>query len=510
MSVSSTTTDKAQVAVQLRGLSRSFGATRAMTDVTLDVRAGEVLAMVGANGAGKSTLNKVLCGVVAPDEGEILIDGVAVELSDPLDAQGHGIQAVHQRAEDWTVPGLTVAENLTLDRLARGDGGWRFSPRRTEQRAAAIAETLAMQLPVGRLGDDVSRLGVHDRQMIALARAVSLEPRLLILDEPTSALSAAEANRLFEVVLSLREQGVAILYVSHRLGEVDALADRVGVMRDGRLVEVFERPFTRGAVVSAMLGQVAAEISHEEQVGDRVRVSLRGAQVFADSRPFDLDLRAGEITGITGLIGAGKTEMVGALFGLRPLVAGEVTLDSEPLKVGEPGDAIARGVYYVPEDRHGQALVNDWSVRANMTLPFLSRLGRGAMTDIGQERRRTREIIDTLGIKAEGPEAPIASLSGGNQQKVVVGRWLWPDGRVLILDEPFRGVDIGARRDIARRVRDVGEEMVVIVVSADIDEIFEVADRVLVMTEGTVVDDMRLSEADRGRLVTAMAGGGVR
>jgi simple sugar transport system ATP-binding protein len=489
------------VTVALHEVAKSFGSTQALRGVSLELAEGEVLAVVGANGAGKSTLNKILSGALTPDSGDVLVDGEAVRFGTPIDARRAGVETVHQHASDWTIPGMSTAENLVLDRLASGEDGPWASPRRLLPRARAVAEGLGLRLSNAALLDDVTRLGVSDRQLIAVARSLSRAPRLLILDEPTSALSATEAERLFTIVRSLREQGVAILYVSHRLGEVEALADRVAVMRDGRLEAIFQRPLQKGQIIEAMLGELADDIARPSaRTGTKTVVRFESARVFADSEPFDLELRQGEVLGLTGLIGAGKSELLGALFGLRPLAEGRILLDGVEIRPRHPAEAISLGVHLVPEDRAAQALIPGWSVRANATLALVRRF----FTRVRDERKRTVELIRDLGVSTAGPEAPIESLSGGNQQKVVVGRWLLKPARVLALDEPFRGVDLGARRDIAEKVRELAADGAVVVASADVDEVLEVADRIVVLSHGGVVRDVPAAEADREELTLAM------
>jgi len=487
------------VGVALQDVAKAFGSTQALRGVSLEPAAGEVLAVVGANGAGKSTLNKILSGALAPDRGSVLVEGEPVRFGGPLAARRAGVETVHQHAGEWTIPGLSTAENLVLDRLASGEDGPWASPRRVLPRARAVAEGLGLRLSNAALLDDVSRLGVSERQLIAVARSLSRSPRLLILDEPTSALSAAETEQLFGIVRSLREQGVAILYVSHRLSEVEALADRVAVLREGRLEAVFERPLQPTRIVEAMLGELAGDVARPSaHPGGRAVVRFSGARVFADSERFDLELRAGEVLGLTGLIGAGKSELLGALFGVRPLAAGRIELDGNEIRPRHPAEAIALGVHLVPEDRAAQALIPGWSVRANATLALVRRF----FTRIGLERKRTNELIRDLDVASAGPEAPIESLSGGNQQKVVVGRWLLKPARVLALDEPFRGVDLGARADIAAKIRE--QDGAVIVASADVDEVLEVADRIVVLSHGAVVRDVPAASADREALTLAM------
>ena len=496
--------------VAVRDVVKTFGATRALDGITLDLRSGELLALAGANGAGKSTLIKVLSGVVAPDAGSVLIDGAEVALHAPLDAQRAGVETVHQHAGDWTIPGLSVAENLLLDRLSRAEGGRWLARRRMVRDARAVAARVGLELSDAALHEDAAVLSVSERQLVALARALARRPRLLILDEPTSTLSAVEAERLFTILRRLRDDGASILYVSHRLGEFEQLADRVAILRDGRLRAVLERPFTAAEVIEHMLGGelLAIADSSERSAGPDAHEVLRLEQVriVDGGAPVDMTVRAGEVLGLGGAIGAGKSELLHGLFGERRLAGGRVLLDGAPLAARHPAEAIRRGVHLVPEDRAGMALLPGWSVRENATLAFLSAFGRSGLTRPRRERDRTREMIATLGVRAPGSESPIESLSGGNQQKVVLGRWLWRTPRVLLLDEPFRGVDVGARRDIVVEIRRRAADSAVIVASSDLDELLEVADRIVMLDAARVVADVPVGKADRAGLTLAMSG----
>lgn len=491
--------------ISLRHLRKAFGATCALDDVSLDLYPGEVFALVGANGAGKSTLIKVLSGVYPDYEGEIAVGGVVERMRDPIEAQRRGILTVHQRIDEGLVPGLSTAENLTLDKLADGSTGAWYSIRRAEGDGREVARRMGLQLSRSALQADVRYLNVSDRQMVILARALSRFPRLLILDEPTAALSKVEADRLFQAVRLLKSRGVTVLYISHRLGEVEALADRIGVLRDGRLRALSTRPFSRTAIVETMLGKaVASELEHKEQRGEEEVLRLEGVRIDSGSPPIDLSIYRGEVIGITGLIGAGKSELLYGLAGVRPYAAGRVLLQRRPIAPQHPFHAVRAGIYLVPEDRSSQALIPEWSVKANLSLPFLRGIARLGFIRSRAEQRRARALVRELGIVCAGPEADIASLSGGNQQKVVIARWLWQRGRLLLLDEPFRGVDIGARRDISQKVRELASELAVVVASSDVDEILEVADRILVMANRGLVMDTRISATDRNRIVAAM------
>ncbi|MEH0523366.1 sugar ABC transporter ATP-binding protein [Streptomyces stelliscabiei] len=496
-------------AVRLRDISKAFGGKPVLASVSLDIAPGSVVALLGANGAGKSTLIKILSGVHADHGGEVLVDGVPVALHSPLAARQLGIQTVHQRIGEGVVPGLTVAENLVFEELAQSRGNPFLNGGRLLARAREIQAGLGLDWTDAVLKQDVTELGISDRQLLILARALATRPRLLILDEPTSALSAAEAERLLALVERMRDDGIAVLYVSHRLGEIDALADRLVVLRDGRLTEDQARPFDWDAALRAMLAQ-----AHETTTARPVRkgeqqdvvLALKGVRLFEGRTPLDLDVRAGEVTGVVGLLGAGKTELARGLFGAEPFTTGTVALDGRPYAPRRPADAIRGGVHLVPEDRHADALVPGWSVARNISLPFLKSLSRLGLMNTARENALGRDTIAALGVVTRDEHSTVEELSGGNQQKVVVGRWLAETPRVLILDEPFRGVDIGARRDIGRRARALAAEgAAVLVLSADVDEVLEVADRVVVLAAGEIHLDAYGEDAERDRVIQTIS-----
>ncbi|MFD4506162.1 sugar ABC transporter ATP-binding protein [Streptomyces sp. NPDC058457] len=497
-------------AVSLTDVSMAFGGRTVLAGVSLDIAPGSVVALLGANGAGKSTLIKILSGVHAGHGGEVRVAGEPVALQSPHEARQLGIQTVHQRIGEGIVPGLGVAENLVFEELAQRRGNPFLSGGRTLARAREIQAGLGLDWSDAVLRQDVTELGISDRQLLVLARALATRPRLLVLDEPTSALSAAEAERLFALVAKMRDDGIAVLYVSHRLGEIDALADRLVVLRDGRLTEDQARPFDWDAALRAMLAQThEARTARPTREGDQggTVLSLRGVQLFDGSAPLDLDLRTGEVTGVVGLLGAGKTELARGLFGAEPFRTGTVALDGRAYAPRRPADAIRAGVHLVPEDRHADALVPGWSVAQNISLPFLRSLSLAGLVNRSREDALGRATIDALGVVARDEHSTVEELSGGNQQKVVVGRWLAETPRVLILDEPFRGVDIGARRDIGRRARTLAAEgAAVLVLSADVDEILEIADRVVVLAAGEVHLDAYGEEAERDRVIQTIAG----
>jgi simple sugar transport system ATP-binding protein len=491
----------------------AFGGKTVLASVTLDIAPGSVTALLGANGAGKSTLIKILSGVHTDHGGQVRVAGEPAALRSPLAARQLGIQTVHQRIGEGIVPGLSVAENLVFEELAQARGNPFLNRRRVLARAREIQAGLDLGWSDSVLRRDVSELGISDRQLLILARALATRPRLLILDEPTSALSATEAERLFVLVEKMRDDGIAVLYVSHRLGEIDALADRLVVLRDGRLTEDQAKPFDWDSALRAMLRGRPARQAQEATTARPVRegaegevaLSLRGVQLF-EGRSLDLDLRTGEVTGMVGLLGAGKTELARGLFGAEPFAAGSVHLDGAPYAPKRPSDAIRKRVHLVPEDRHADALVPGWSLAQNISLPFLKSLSTTGLVNTAKEDALGRRTIEALGVVARDEHSTVEELSGGNQQKVVVGRWLAETPRVLILDEPFRGVDIGARRDIGRRARALAAEgAAVLVLSADVDEVLEIADRVVVLAAGEIHLDAYGEGAERDRVIQTIS-----
>lgn len=494
--------------LELDGITMSFGANQVLKGVTLRLQTGRVTALLGANGAGKSTLIKVLSGVYADHGGQVRVAGQDVTMESPLAAARNGIQTVHQRIDENIVPGLTVAENLVFEEIIRGDIPKVRSLRRLLPRAREIAGTLGLEWSDATLCKDVFELGIADSQMLLLARALSQRPRVLVLDEPTSTLSTGEVERLFTLVRRLRSEGVAILYVSHRLSEIHTLADDLVVLRDGRIHNRQQAPFDMAAAVRSMLGESVLAQTHDlaEQRGDKVAVELCGVQLLRRSEPIDLALRYGEVTGIVGLIGAGKSELARGIFGADRLLSGTMRLDGRPYAPRRTQDAVRKGIFLVPENRAAEAMLPGWSLTWTSTLPFLGVVSRLGVLRGAAEQRTGRAVLEDFGVVATGPDQSVDSLSGGNQQKVVIGRWMHAGPRVLLLDEPFRGVDIGARGDISRRAREqAADGACVVVLSSDVEEIREIADRVLVMVEGRVRLDSYTTEVGNDAIVTSMS-----
>ena len=501
--------DARTAVVSLSGVSFSYGSNVVLRDVNLEFAAGSITALLGANGAGKSTLIKALSGANPKYSGSISIAGQAVTLSSPTAARHLGISAVHQKVADGIVPGLTVAENVLLDDLAGGLRGLLRNRRRDFAEARAALALLGLDWSDRVLSQDARDLRISDAQLVTLARALRSTPQLLILDEPTSALTSAEADRLFDVLRALRSDGLAIVYVSHRFGEIEALADSVVVLRDGTVQSHTERPFAWHDILHDMLGRATELSQKREQTdrGDSVVARVSDVQLFAESAPVTLDIRGGEVLGILGLIGAGKTELAEILAGLAQPLAGSLELDGERYAPRRPSDALGRGVVLVPEDRQHQAILPGWSVAHNVSVPFLadsSRFGtlRGAL-----ENERARAVVADLDVVTESIDTPIDDLSGGNQQKVIVGRWLSADPRLAVLDEPFRGVDIAARRGIGDRLTQLARSgSAAVVLSSDVDEILEVSDRIVVLVSGSIALDGYSDTLDRATIVEAFLG----
>ncbi len=497
-----------ETAVALTDVSMAFGTNQVLAGVSLAVRPGSVVALIGANGAGKSTLIKILAGVYPRHAGEIRIDGRPVHISSPRVARELGIHTVHQRIADGVVPGLSIAENLVFDELSRPSFGSLFSLRKVLPRAREVAARLQLDWTDATLRKDVFELGVADQQLLLLARALDQQPRMLVLDEPTSALSMAEVDRLFAVIRQLRESGVAVLYVSHHLAEIETLADALVVLRDGRIHLEQVRPFSWNEVVRAMLGEqvMRDEATLVERHGTEVALRLRGVSLRPGSGPLDLDFRAGEVTGVIGLLGAGKSELARGMFGAARFSNGRMELEGRAFAPRSPVDAVRRGVYLVPEDRTAEALFPGWSIARTASLPFLASIAPGGVVRRGAEGRRGRWVIDELEVVATGEQHVMDELSGGNQQRVVVGRWLAGQPKVLILDEPFRGVDIGARAGIGRKLRALTQKgAAVIVTSSDVDEILECADRILVLGNGVVRADTYAGATNRDQIIERMS-----
>jgi len=471
--------------LRAEGISKSYSGVEALRDVSLDLRAGEVHAIVGENGAGKSTLIRILTGAVQPDSGTLSIDGAPVHHHGPLAARELGMADMYQ--QPTLFPHLTVAENLALG-LERGSR-WRPIDWRARRRAARVLlERTGAAIDPDR---PASELSMAEQQLVEIARALGSEARIVIMDEPTAALPADQVVRLAAAIRELRARGAGVLYITHRLDEVFDLADRITVLRDGRRIDT--RPtgeMDRSSLISLMVGrEMSAIYSHEPHVQAREALEVHGVTCErAGVRDVTFTVRAGEIVGLAGLVGAGRTELARTLFGLTPPDRGEIRIDGVPVVPRTPRDAIDHGMAYLPEDRRRHGVIGTMPVRSNVTLASLAGLAeRLAVLSRGRERAAADRYVKDLGIRPASIEAPVSSLSGGNQQKVALARWLLTNPRVLILDEPTQGVDVGAKADVHREMdRLASEGVAILMISSDLQEVLAMSDRVIVMRRGTV------------------------
>jgi simple sugar transport system ATP-binding protein len=494
----------ADAVFRIAGLRKSFGPNQVLSGVGLELRPGEVTVLMGANGAGKSTLVKVMSGVHLPDGGEMTLDGQPFAPKSPAEAIRAGVVTVHQNINDGVVAALDVATNLTLDRLSGAGSPLFFNPRRVQREARAVAERMGLDVD---LKASIADLSLADRQMVAIARAMAHEPKVLILDEPTSSLSSAEAGRLFSLIDRLRADGVAILYISHRMSDIRRLADRIVSLRDGAIAGVFETaPLDYEGAVNAMLGRAVHQGTIETRAAGGTVLATDGLVIAEGAQPISLALGDGELVAITGLIGVGKTALAETLFGLRRPLAGTMTLDGRAYQPHSPRQAIEAGVFLVAKDRAENGIVGGFNVYENMSLPFLRRISAFGVSRRRAERAMARQQIDELGIVCRSEKDELPTLSGGNQQKVMVARWMTQPARLMMLDEPFQGVDIAARRDIAAKLRAKAQGRATLIFVTELDEALETADRILVMSEHTIVGEHRNGSIDMDGLLAEVAG----
>ncbi|GAB3001598.1 sugar ABC transporter ATP-binding protein [Saccharothrix stipae] len=487
--------------LSVRGVVKRFPGVTALGGVDFDVRAGEVHCLLGQNGAGKSTLIKVLSGAHRPDDGEIRWQGEVVSFDNPTAAMRSGVAAIYQELD--LVAGLSVADNVFLGHELSKAGFTRRAE--VHRRTRALLDRLGHpDIPPDR---DVGRLSAANQQIVSMARALSRDGRLLIMDEPSAVLDQDEVRTLFRVIRELTAQGVAIVYISHRMEEIREIGDRVTVLKDGRTVATgLPARETRTAdLIRLMTGRdVAYDFPPREPVDPTAPEVLvvRGLAAGGRFSGVDLTVRAGEVVGLAGLVGSGRSEILEAVYGARKSTAGTVEVDGRRLRRGSVGAAVRAGVGLCPEERKSQGLLLDQSVYRNITVSTLSAFSRFGFLDNGAERARSRELTTALDVRPPGVDRAVRTLSGGNQQKVVLARWLLRECRVLLLDEPTRGVDVGARSEIYELIRDLSARGVaVVVVSSEVEEVLGLADRVLVVREGRVVHEGPAREIDESRVL---------
>ena len=490
-------------AVRFEGVSKRFPGAQALTDVSFEIAAGACHALCGENGAGKSTLGKIIAGIHQPDGGRLLINGSEVHFASPRDALAAGVGMVHQ--ELAFCDNLSVAENLTLSDLpARGAIVDRNAMRRRAE--AMLAET-GTELDVTR---EFGKLAIGQRQMVQIAAAVGGGARIIVFDEPTSSLSQAEAERLFALIERLKARGVTCIYVSHRMPEIFRLCDAVTVLRDGRHVATrATSSLSESDLVQMMIGRPLAEYFGRHStsgVGDEV-LRVEGLTVPGKFEDVSFSVRAGEIVGLAGLMGAGRSEVASALFGIEHPSRGRIVLRGTPVRVRNPAHAIALGIGYVPEDRKRQGLVLSASGLHNTSLPILRRLSRLRWIRRARERSVAREYFDRLRVRTPSLDATVAGLSGGNQQKIVLAKWLAASSQFLILDEPTRGVDVGAKAEIHALVGELASRgTAILVISSELPEVISLSDRIVVLRNGRLAGELPRREATEDSVLRLMAG----
>jgi rhamnose transport system ATP-binding protein len=487
----------------MRVVAKHFGGVQALRGVDFQLFPGEVHALLGENGAGKSTLVKILGGIYKPDAGVVKIGGEAIEMRSPTQAQALGIAVVQQ--EPKLFPDLDVAENVFMGRHPRDRFGridWKRMYREVDALLASLDVPLSSHTPV-------QGLSIAEQQLVEIAKALSIQARVLVLDEPTAALSAHEVEELFAIVKQLRERGVAILFVSHRLEEVFAIADRLTVFRDGtHIITASVSEMTTEEIIKHMVGRELSNLfpKSETEIGDVVLEvrHLTRPGVFSD---VSFQLRKGEILGFAGLVGAGRTEVARVLFGIDQAESGEIWFKGKKVSIHSPQQAMDYGIAYVPEDRHQQGLVMNFSIATNVTLSILDKVSRLGLIDPRQERKIASDYSSQLRVRSAGVEQQVSALSGGNQQKVVLSKWLATNPSILILDEPTRGIDVGAKAEVHRIISDLAASgLAIILISSELPEVLAMSDRVIVLHEGRVTGMFERAEATQEKVMFAATG----
>jgi ABC-type sugar transport system ATPase subunit len=498
------TSSTQQPLLRMEGITKSYGNVQVLHGVDLEVGRGEVLGLLGENGAGKSTLLNILNGVLERDTGSILIDGEPVEFARPKQAQDAGLAFIHQELS--VLPYLTVAENVFLGRLPRRKGApWLVDWAACYRQAGEILERLAVKIDPRTI---VGRLGTAEQELVEIAKALSMNARIITMDEPTASLTEAEIERLFTLMRALKSDGVSVLYVSHRLHEVAEICDRATILRDGKIVNTVDaKTTTSHTLATMMVGRELSELfpkTEHERGRETLRVSGLSTVKLND---VSLTAHQGEILGLAGLVGSGRTELARAIFGADPITAGEIFVNGEQVTVDSPGTAIRHGIGLVPEDRKHQGAVLSMSNAHNISLASLSKVSRLGQLDRGGERQAARKLVQDLQVYPPRAEQETGRLSGGNQQKVVLAKWLFAGSKILIVDEPTRGVDVGARAAIHGLLNDLaGQGTTIIMISSDLPEVMGMSDRILVMHEGRIAGELARKDFSEEAIVMYASG----
>ena len=496
-----------EAVLEMRGIYKSFYSVKALQNVDFTLRKGEIHALMGENGAGKSTLIKVLTGVHPKDAGEVFLEGKPIDIRSPEEAQKNGISTVYQ--EITLCPNLTVAENMYIGRTKGVFTNWK------EMRAGATGMLESLGIPA-KAEQQLGSCSIAVQQMVAIARAVDMDCKVLILDEPTSSLDESEVAKLFRLMLDLKSRGVGIIFVTHFLDQVYEVCDRITVLRDGHLVGEYEiEKLPRVELVSKMLGKelddladIKGDSSSEYAESQEIVYEADGLSSTAGIKPFDFSIHKGEVNGFTGLLGSGRSECVRAIFGADKVISGKVMIDGKEARISKPRDAMKHGIGYLPEDRKRDGIVGDLSVRENIILAL--QVMKGFFGPISRQKAEefADEYIKLLDIKTASSDTPVKSLSGGNQQKVILARWLLTNPQYLILDEPTRGIDIGTKVEIQKLVLKLaGEGKSVTFISSEIDEMLRTCSRLIVMRDRKAVGELSGDELTQSNIMNTIAGG---
>lgn len=490
--------------IEMQGIHKAFGTNQVLKGVDFELGAGEVHALMGENGAGKSTLMNILVGLHALDEGHITVDGKETYFANPGEAEKHGITFIHQELNIW--PEMTVLENLFIGRELNLPYGL-LDTRKMKRLAREQLQRLSVDLPLNK---EAGTCSVGQQQMIEIAKALMTEAKVIIMDEPTAALTEREIVKLFEIIRSLKAEGVSVVYISHRMEEIFAICDRITVMRDGITVDTKEIPATNfDEVVRKMVGRELTERypKRNPKPGD-VILEVKNATRRGLFENISFNVRAGEVVGFSGLMGAGRTEIMRAIFGLDKLDEGQIVLRGKTINIRRPEDAVRHGIGFITEDRKDEGLVLDFSIRENMALPNLFSFTSKGFISSRKEREFVDTLIKRLQVKTQSAETPASSLSGGNQQKVVIAKWIGIGPSLLILDEPTRGVDVGAKREIYQLINELTDRGVaIIMVSSELPEVLGMSDRIIVIHEGQIGGELAGSEATQENIMTLATGG---